>query len=156
MHVPPGDRTTRRRHFHGVGRYPGMLQQAAAELSPDGTDYLLLPEDQPEPALAPLIETVQQLLPLTRQEILGRWPESEPPPRGDSLWRTLMRGCERGSSSAAARGTRRRRFGMGWCRALRAPGRATETLPDRAGPRLLLNRQPVPIPGRRQPGPQLS
>src|SRR6202022_2509590 len=74
MQMPPGDRFTRRRHFHGVGRYPGTLQQVAAELNPDGTDFLLLPDAPPEAALAPALETLRQLLsqspaPLTRQEI---------------------------------------------------------------------------------------
>lgn len=101
MQIPPGDRFTRRRHFYGVGRYPGTLQHVAAELNPEGTDYLLLPDDPPEAALAPALETLRQLLsqspaPLTRQEILARWPEDEPPPRADSLWRSLTRGCELG------------------------------------------------------------
>jgi len=97
----PGDRFTRRRHFHDVGRYPGTLQHVAAELNPEGTDYLLLADNPPEVALAPTLETLRQLLsespaPLTRQEILARWPEGEPPPRADSLWRCLTRGCELG------------------------------------------------------------
>jgi hypothetical protein len=99
MQVPPGDPFTRRRHFHGIGRYPGTLQHAAAELNPEGTDYLLLLDNPPEAVLPPTLETLRQLLrdssaPLTRQEILARWPEGEPPPRADSLWRLLARGCE--------------------------------------------------------------
>src|SRR5262249_12925450 len=31
LQVPPGDRFTRRRHFDGVGRYPGTLRHVAAE-----------------------------------------------------------------------------------------------------------------------------
>jgi AAA domain len=100
LQVPSGDRFTRRRHFHGVGRYPGTLQHVAAELNPEGTDYLLLADNPPEAALAPTLETLRQLLsqsaaPLTRQEILARWPEGEAP-RADSLWRCLTRGCELG------------------------------------------------------------
>src|SRR5437660_7418022 len=53
MQIPPGDRFTRRRHSSGVGRYPGTLQYVAAELNPEGTDYLLLPDTPPEAALAP-------------------------------------------------------------------------------------------------------
>jgi hypothetical protein len=101
MQVPPGDRCTRRRHFHGVGRYPGTLQHVAAELNPEGTNYVLLAGGPPEAALAPVLETLRQLLsqsptPLTRQEILARWPEGERPPHVDSLWRCLTRGCEVG------------------------------------------------------------
>jgi hypothetical protein len=101
MQIPPGDPFTRRRHFHGVSRYPGTLAHAVAELSPEGTDYLLLPDAPTEPALAPALETLRQVLsgsptPLTRQEILARWPQSEPPQRPDSLWRSLTRACELG------------------------------------------------------------
>src|SRR6266852_1265497 len=49
MQSPPGDRFTRRRHFTGVGRYPGTLQHVVAELNPEGTDYLLLSDALPEP-----------------------------------------------------------------------------------------------------------
>src|SRR5213078_1016422 len=56
IQVPPGDRFTRRRHFSGVGRYPGTLQHVAAELNPEGTDYLLLADGPPEAALPPALE----------------------------------------------------------------------------------------------------
>ena len=53
---------------------------------------------------------------LGRQEILARWPEGEPPPRADSLWRCLTRGCERGLLVRTGAPTRRRRFAMAWPR----------------------------------------
>ncbi len=111
MQLPTGDRFTRRRHFSGVGRYPGTLQHVAAELNPEGTDYLLLADGPPEAALAPALETLKRVLsqspaPLTRQEILARWPEGEPPPRADSLWRSLMRGCELGILVRTGAGTK--------------------------------------------------
>jgi hypothetical protein len=101
MQIPPGDRFSRRRHFCGVGRYPGTLQHVAAELNPEGTDYLLLGDDSPETTLSLALETLRQVLgqsptPLTRQEILAHWPKGERPPRADSLWRSLARGCELG------------------------------------------------------------
>jgi hypothetical protein len=118
MQIPPGDRFTRRRHFHGVGRYPGTPQHLAALLNPEGTDYVLLPEVSPEAAVAPALETLRQLLsesagPLTRQEILARWPESEPPPRADSLWRTLTRACELGIFIRTGEGTKAEAFRYG-------------------------------------------
>jgi hypothetical protein len=58
MQVPAGDRFTHRRPFFGVGRYPGTLQHLAAELTPQGTDYLLLPDDSPHPSPAPVFDTV--------------------------------------------------------------------------------------------------
>ena len=101
MQVPPGHRFTRRRHFYGVGRYPGTLQHVAAELNPEGTDYILLSDAPLDATLAPTLETLRQLLsqnpvPLTRQDILTCWTGSDPKPRADSLWRTLTRGCDLG------------------------------------------------------------
>jgi hypothetical protein len=118
MQMPPGDRRSRRRDFHGVGRYPGTLQHMAAELNPEGTDYVLLPDAPPEAGLTPALETLRQLLsqsptPLTRQEILAHWPESEPPPRADSLWRTLARGCELGILFRTGAGTKVEAFRYG-------------------------------------------
>ncbi len=83
IEIPPRDRFTRRRHFYGVGRYPGTLQHVAAELNPEGTDYLLLPDDPPQAALPTALETLRQLLaespaPLTRQEILANRPRDQP------------------------------------------------------------------------------
>src|SRR5262249_34882140 len=114
MQVPPGDRFTRRRHFCGVGRYPGTLQYVAAELNPEGTDYLLLPDEPPETAPTAALETLGQLLrgsaPLTRQEILARWPQGEPPPSANGLWRSLARGCELGLLIRTGAGTRTEAF----------------------------------------------
>src|SRR5206468_1640876 len=81
MEIPRGLGVTRRRTFTGVGRYPGTLQTATAELNPEGTDYVLLP-DIPPPH-PPLLATLQTLLsesptPLTRQELLARWPGDAP------------------------------------------------------------------------------
>jgi hypothetical protein len=121
MQVPPGDRFTRRRHFYGVGRYPGTLQYAAAELNTEGTDYVVLAKDAPAAELAPVLEPVCQLLrqspgPLTRQEMLARWPQGESP-RADSLWRVLERGCEQGILVRSGEGTRAEAFRYG-----RGPG----------------------------------
>jgi hypothetical protein len=115
MDMPPGDRFTRRRRFCGVGRYPGTLQYVAAELNPEGTDYRLLADGPPEAAPAPSLEALCQVLrqspaPLTRQEILDRWPEGEPPPRADSLWRVLARGCEQGLLVRSGEGTKAEAF----------------------------------------------
>jgi hypothetical protein len=115
MQIPPGDRFTRRRHFCGVGRYPGTLQHVAAELNPEGTDYLLLPYEPLETVSSPALETLRQLLgespaPLTRQEILARWPQGEPPPSANGLWRSLMRGCELGILVRSGAGSKAEAF----------------------------------------------
>jgi hypothetical protein len=115
MQVPPGDRFTRRRHFCGVGGYPGTLRHVAPELNTEGIDYLLLPDEPPEVAPYPALEALRQVLrespgPLTRQEILTRWPEGEPRPSPNGLWRALGRGCELGILVPSGEGTRAEAF----------------------------------------------
>src|SRR5262249_17760751 len=90
----------------------------AAELNAEGTDYLLLADGPPEAPLPPALEALRRLLsqspaPLTRQQILARWPEGEPPPRPDSLWRSLARGCEPGLFVRTGAGTRAEAFRYG-------------------------------------------
>jgi hypothetical protein len=111
MSMPRGLGQTRRRTFTGVGRYPGTLSAVSAELNAEGTDYQpvagsLVPR-------APLLPTIQKLLaasatPLTRQELLDRWPGKQPRP--DSLWRTLVRGTELGLFVARGSGTKAEAF----------------------------------------------
>jgi hypothetical protein len=50
-------------------------------------------------------------VPLTRRELLARWPD--PPPRPDSLWRTLARGLERGLFVVHGAGTKTDAFRYG-------------------------------------------
>ena len=121
LQIPPGEHLTRRRHFQGVGRYPGTLQYVAADLNQDGTDYLLVSDDPKEAAHPPSLETLRQLLSqsasgLSRQEILERWPEPERP-RADSLWRTLTHGCEQGVFVRTGEGTKAEafRYGLAEC-----------------------------------------
>jgi hypothetical protein len=114
MAIPRGQGATRRRTFTGVGRYEGTLQTATAELNPEGTDYALL-ADSPPPH-PPLLTTLQTLLkestnPLTRQEMLARWPGAAP--RQDTLWRTLARGIEKGLFVASSTGTKTDPFRYG-------------------------------------------
>jgi hypothetical protein len=107
MTVPRGAAPTRRRTFSGVGRYPGTLQAVSAELNAEETDYGLLPGGPPPGP--PLFATLEALLraspvPLTRRELLARWPE--PAPRPDTLWRALTQGVERGLFIVRGAGTR--------------------------------------------------
>lgn len=87
-------------------------------MDPEEIDYLLLADNPPGAALAPALETVRRLLsqsaaPLTRQETLDRWPEGEPPPRADSLWRALTRGCELGVLVRTGAGNKAEAFRYG-------------------------------------------
>src|SRR5207302_9090362 len=121
MQKPAGDRCSRRRYFHGVGRYPRTLQYCTAELNPEGTDYVILSEDARQSAQPASVETVRDILrqsdaALTRQEILLRWPQP-PPPHIDSLLRTLTRGCELGILVRTGEGTRADAFRYGLAQA---------------------------------------
>jgi hypothetical protein len=78
-----------------------------AELNSEGTDYRVLPAATPP--CPPLLAALEALLraspvPLTRRELLARWPGS--PPRPDTLWRALSRGVERGMFIVRGAGTR--------------------------------------------------
>jgi hypothetical protein len=135
--LPPGEPLTRRRHFHGVGRYPGTLQHVAAELNCEGTDYLMLPDAAPNAAVAPALISVRQILsqspgPLTCQELLAHWPESEPP-RTDSLSRALTRGCELGILVRTGAGTRAESFRYALALGPPAGDRITENSPNTGG-----------------------
>src|SRR5262249_24776184 len=118
MQAPPVGRFTRIRHFLGVGRYPGTLRHVAAELSPEGDDYLPLPDEPPEEAPIPTLDAIHHALrespsPLTRQDILTRWPGGEPRPTANGLWRALMRGCQLGILARTGAGTRIQTFRYG-------------------------------------------
>jgi hypothetical protein len=115
MAIPRGlAPTTRHGTFTGVGRYPDTLQAVTAELNAEGTDYLRSPDGPP--SSPPLLTTVQALLaaspePLTRRDLLARWPD--PAPRLDSLWRTLVRGVQCGLFTVHGSGTRTDAFRYG-------------------------------------------
>jgi hypothetical protein len=113
MHVPNGDAFTRRRNFTAVGRYPGTCHHCAAELNAAGTDYVLLPST-PTPLLTPSGTLPPQLAailhqsptPLTRVEILARWPASSSPPNPTALARSLAQACEIGNLLRTGQGTK--------------------------------------------------
>jgi hypothetical protein len=122
MSIPRGVGPTRRRTFTGVGRYPDSLQSASAELNPEGTDYLLLPESPAPPP--PLLHTLLNLLadsptPLTCRELQTRWPGN--PPREDSLWRVLRRALERGLLNVTGAGSKVDAFRFSLARPTTAP-----------------------------------
>jgi hypothetical protein len=116
---------TRRRSFTGVGRYPGTLQAAVADLNPEGTDYILAADSAPPHP--PLLATLQTLLsespiPRNRRELLARWPGDAP--HEDSLARTLARGVQRGLFVVTGAGTKTDAFRFGIASRMNAPARA--------------------------------
>jgi hypothetical protein len=128
MEVPRHLGVTRRRTFTGVGRYPDTLQSASAELNPEGTDYVLLPDSAlPHPPLVPTIQSLLREGPLTRREILARWPGDAP--REDSLWRTLTRGVHRDLFIPSGAGTKSEPFRYGLPAPTKPTDRAAEEPP---------------------------
>ena len=103
LRVPRGSSETRRRRLHGFGRFAQTPRMLLAELNADGADYVVLPDTAPEDIdSGAAFEMLDSLLraagvPLTRTDILARWPQSAPPPNAITLWRWLARGCERGA-----------------------------------------------------------
>ncbi len=135
MEIPRGLGVTRRRTFTGVGRYPDTLQAASAELNPECTDYVLLPDSPP--LHPPLLATLQTLLaesptPLTRRELLARWPGAAP--REDTLWRTLTRGCEVSLFVRSGTGTKTDAFRYGVVSQAKPTEPASETCPRDSTP----------------------
>jgi hypothetical protein len=85
----------RRRRIEAYSRHAETPRRLVIELTADGTDYLGH-GDWGDDALGPSWELLRGLLaagqPLTRQEILARWPVSVlPVPDGVTLWRWLER-----------------------------------------------------------------
>jgi hypothetical protein len=97
--VPPGDPATRRRELHGIGRYPELPRRLLLEMTDDATDFAVLAEPlQSEPAFAAALAHLCAVLrgsptPLTRPEILARWPHAVPAPAAVTLWRWLDLAC---------------------------------------------------------------
>ena len=75
-------------------------------------------DDPDAAALTPTLGALRRLLrqspaPLSRQEILAHWPDDEPPPRADSLWRCLTHGCELGILIRTGAGNKAEAFRYG-------------------------------------------
>jgi hypothetical protein len=100
--IPPGDPATRRRCLYGIGRYPTTPAELLIEMNAEATDYAILADRDLDPAaFAPVLDTLRTLLaaepaPLTRHEILARWPSPATRPTANTLWRWLSRACELG------------------------------------------------------------
>jgi len=99
LRVPPGDPATRRRELHGIGRYPETPRRLLLEMNADATDYAVLAEPPPgDPGFAAALAHLCAVLggsptPLSRHEILARWPVGVPAPAAVTLWRWLERAC---------------------------------------------------------------
>jgi hypothetical protein len=71
-------------------------------MNPEATDYAVLADQGDDDAFAPSLDTVRAVLheagtPLTRHEILDRWPAAATRPTANTLWRWLKRGGDLGA-----------------------------------------------------------
>lgn len=116
MRKPAGDPQTRRRRFLCTGRYPGTPPRLLGELNAEGTDYVMLADEEVEgtPALDALAAVLRdQPDPLTREEILARWPAAVAAPTAHTLWRWLNRGVEAGLLVRSGAGSKTEPFRYG-------------------------------------------
>jgi hypothetical protein len=100
----------RRRVIEAYSRHEETPRQLVLELSADGTDYLSH-GDLREDDFAPQWQVLQRILasasaPLTRREILRRWPRRRSKPDAATLWRWLQRVRGEGAVVQEGRGKR--------------------------------------------------
>ena len=108
---PDGDPLTRRRRLVALSRYAETPRQLLLELNSDGSDYLVLPEDETDGSQATW-EVLRALLAnaphkLTREELAAAWPAALDRPGSTTLRQCLDRAVARGL--VAYEGTGRRR-----------------------------------------------
>jgi hypothetical protein len=95
---PPAD--DRRRKLTAFSRYPETPPRLAIELTADGTDYISLGDflrrepDAGWQLVCRLLSAATE--PLTRAEILARWPDAERRPHEVTLWQWLDRAAADG------------------------------------------------------------
>ncbi len=100
----------RRRVIEAYSRHDETPRRLVLELSADGTDYLAHGDLQ-EDDFAPQWAILEQILrsatyPLTRLEILRRWPRQQRKPDEATLWRWLQRVLGEGAVVQEGRGKR--------------------------------------------------
>jgi hypothetical protein len=117
MHWPgPPSTDTRRRRLTAWSRHDETPRRLLMELSDDGTDYTVVPDDRGEMDYPndTVWRTVESLLRnsdsergLTRRELLDRWPGGGEAPPGDTpLYRRLCAMLQTGRLTRSGRGQR--------------------------------------------------
>jgi hypothetical protein len=99
----------RRRRLQAWSRWDETPRRLVLELNAAGTDYTVC--DDPGDDSSDSLDAVQAVLaaaaePLTRDEILARWPAGQPVPERTTLWRWLDRACEQGATRRDGSGRR--------------------------------------------------
>jgi hypothetical protein len=100
----------RRRVIEAYSRHEETPRRLVIELSTDGTDYVSH-GDLHEDDFTAIWETLQKVLssaprPLTRAEILRRWPRTQKKPDEATLWRWLQRVLNEGAIAREGAGKR--------------------------------------------------
>jgi len=101
----------RRRRLQAYSRHEETMPRYIIELSADGSDYVSL-GDSAEPSFERGWPALQQILeesegPLSRRDILRRWPENVLAPAKLTLWKWLDRVVKEGTVHVDGQGTRK-------------------------------------------------
>ena len=96
LRLPHGDAGSRRRRLSGFSRFAETPRQMHLELNDAGDDYQVLLDQDIHDDFRMIWDTIAAILqaaeqPLTRQELLARWPRDRVAPHVASLWRWLLR-----------------------------------------------------------------
>jgi hypothetical protein len=99
--------TDRRRRLEAWSRFEQTPRRLLIELNAEGTEYLVCPEPPAaeSDAEADVLAVLEAAGPLTREEVLARWP-GERPPAVTTLCRLLDRAVARGRLCRTGRGRR--------------------------------------------------
>lgn len=109
--LPLGDPSTRRRWLHGFSRFEETPRQLLAELHINGTEYRVISDQDVSDDFSANWDTIAAVLsataaPLTRQELLHRWPAARSAPHVATVWRWLGRAVELGLVVRTGKGTK--------------------------------------------------
>src|SRR5262245_15163221 len=98
---PHADDDDRRRRLHGLSRFSETPRQVVIELNAERTDYAFLGDvaDEEFQSNWEVVRTVLLMAaePMTRKDILARWPPVELQPSEATLWRWLERAVTAGT-----------------------------------------------------------
>ena len=115
MRHPGGNPMTRRRRFLSLSRHAETPRKLLLEWNAEGTDYLPV-ESKPEedffndtwtPLRLKIMPTGRApFRKLTRQDILGEWPDDFEKPKTNTLWRWLDQAFKKGQVACQGKGSK--------------------------------------------------
>jgi len=111
LRIAPGDPSIYRRWLHGFSRYQETPRQICFEMNVTETDYQVISDQDVSDDFSANWDKIEAVLtaagaPLTRQEVLARWPAERNSPHAGTLWRWLNRAQELGLVVMTGHGTK--------------------------------------------------